>query len=354
MKERQGEIYVIHNLLNDKEYSGQTVRGYLVRLKGHIKCMLKGDQRPLYKAMRKCWRKYGDLRGFTIKVPWVGPESKLNAAEKRTIRQRKTFIDTGWGYNLTTGGDHVKLSKATIKKIRVSTLRNFANEKFHAQFVAAISTPEVLASRQIAQCLRWLDSAMHVSMSQAQQCLEVRALRSKSLKLAHASKTIDERSAVGEKIWITRRAHESAMSSEELLMLHTKRSAATVSWQAGKSTEEFRIAGLKGKQTRLANLAAMSVKDRAAAIAKRDKARMTMMSHRTPEKRKASARKSADTRLLKASLMSEEERAIKYAKKSAALKSAWAARTTKERSAIGQKVWVARKERTTVADGKQT
>ena len=57
--ERQGEIYVIHNLVNDKEYAGQTVKGYLVRFAGHIKAMHSGNTRPLYCAMRACWRKYG-------------------------------------------------------------------------------------------------------------------------------------------------------------------------------------------------------------------------------------------------------------------------------------------------------
>lgn len=113
-QERQGSVYVLHNLINDKEYVGQTIRKPEVRWAEHIKAaFVKKDKRPLYRAMCR-----NGLINFTAEVIWIGPESKLNAAEIRFVRQRKTFKDTGWGYNLTTGGGQFKMSRSTCLKIR--------------------------------------------------------------------------------------------------------------------------------------------------------------------------------------------------------------------------------------------
>lgn len=122
--ERRGWIYVITNLINGKEYVGQTVCGILVRWAGHVSdAFKKNSQKPLYRALRG----YG-LKNFKVTELWHGPESQLNVAEKRFVRQRKTFIDWGMGYNLTTGGDHYKMSKATIRKIRKAAVAQWADE----------------------------------------------------------------------------------------------------------------------------------------------------------------------------------------------------------------------------------
>ena len=115
MKERWGWIYVLHCLVNDKEYVGQTIQKYAeYRWDAHAySAFVRMDRRPLYSAIRK----YG-LENFTAEVLWHGPESGLNAAERRFIRQRKTFIDGGWGYNLTTGGGVHQVSKRTICKLQ--------------------------------------------------------------------------------------------------------------------------------------------------------------------------------------------------------------------------------------------
>jgi group I intron endonuclease len=111
--ERVGYIYTLINLLNGKEYVGQTVRGTLNRLKQHVyEAFGKKTNTPLYRAMRR-----DGMANFKVAELWRGPESKLNAAEKRFIRQRKTFINLGFGYNLTTGGGQFKMSLATRKKI---------------------------------------------------------------------------------------------------------------------------------------------------------------------------------------------------------------------------------------------
>ena len=115
---RQGYIYVLRNLTNGKEYVGQTVCGVLNRWRGHLHAAFKDySSKPLYRAMRKAYERDGSLRSFTVGELWTGPESKLNMMERRFVRQRMTFIDWGMGYNLTTGGNHCKLSLRSKRKI---------------------------------------------------------------------------------------------------------------------------------------------------------------------------------------------------------------------------------------------
>lgn len=121
MKERQGSIYLLRNLMNGKGYVGQTVCGVANRLKGHVyAAYVKKSRKPLYRAMRR-----DGVENFMAIELWVGYESELNMMERRFVRQCETFRDTGWGYNLTTGGDHCKLSKQAIRKIRASVKRYF-------------------------------------------------------------------------------------------------------------------------------------------------------------------------------------------------------------------------------------
>ena len=128
-QERTGHIYVLHNLVNGKEYVGQTINKPECRWAGHIKtAFMCNDQRPLYRAIRKY-----SLKNFTAQVIWSGPESKLNAAEKRFVRRRRTFIDTGWGYNLTTGGGQYRLSLQSRRKIAEASRRQFASKAARRQ-----------------------------------------------------------------------------------------------------------------------------------------------------------------------------------------------------------------------------
>jgi group I intron endonuclease len=121
-------------LVTGKGYVGQTIKPRVeVRWLQHIRlAFVKNDSRPLYRAMRK----YG-LKNFTAEVIWTGPESKLNAAEKRFVQERRTFIDTGWGYNLTTGGDRYKLSGAAVRKLRLGVKAAYDNDLTLAKRIGA-------------------------------------------------------------------------------------------------------------------------------------------------------------------------------------------------------------------------
>lgn len=91
-------IYLITNLVNGKRYVGQTV-SIQSRWKAHQKESRNGNQRPLYRAMRK----YG-LVNFVIEELGQYPDTKsLNEAESYWIRYYQS--ETPLGYNLTSGGD---------------------------------------------------------------------------------------------------------------------------------------------------------------------------------------------------------------------------------------------------------
>ena len=123
-KERIGFIYILICLVNGKAYVGQTIKTRPeIRWAQHVKsAFVHYNERPLYRAMRK----YG-LKNFAAEVLWTGCESRLNAMERRFIQLHCTFIDDGWGYNLTTGGDHFRMSRRTRRKLSRIMLMAYVN-----------------------------------------------------------------------------------------------------------------------------------------------------------------------------------------------------------------------------------
>lgn len=122
---RIGEVYVVRCLANDKEYVGQTIRGYLNRFKDHLAAARKGRDSPFYRAIRK----YGPSQ-FSVEVVWQGPRSELNAAETRFIKERNSFLDTGNGYNLTTGGDQCDVSAEVCARLSEASKRLWSDPSY--------------------------------------------------------------------------------------------------------------------------------------------------------------------------------------------------------------------------------
>jgi len=136
-KERVGSVYILVNLVNGKGYVGQTVRTPEVRWAEHYKsAFIHKDPRPLYRSIRK----YG-VENFSADVSWRGPESKLNSAEKRLVKVRATYIDKGWGYNLTTGGGQFKMSLTARRKLSKSAKAYYATPE-HRAWLTAMKTAD--------------------------------------------------------------------------------------------------------------------------------------------------------------------------------------------------------------------
>ena len=98
-KDGFGCIYRIINLINGKQYIGQTANKYSSkRWDAHKFDARKGCERPLYRAMRK----YG-IDNFEFKVMLINiPKEKLDFYEILWIKKLNTSIPNG--YNLSKGG----------------------------------------------------------------------------------------------------------------------------------------------------------------------------------------------------------------------------------------------------------
>jgi group I intron endonuclease len=120
---RSGSIYRIKNLLNGKEYYGQTLCKPELRWYFHIYAAHRGAPGALQRAIKK----YG-TENFSAEVVLTCTEPLLNTAERWFIEENNSLAPSG--YNLTTGGDSGgSQSKLTRRRHRKSMLgRQFSEE----------------------------------------------------------------------------------------------------------------------------------------------------------------------------------------------------------------------------------
>ena len=120
-------IYSITNTVNGKKYVGQHCGMSDSRWKQHLKdALVLENPKPLYRAMRK----YG-AENFKYEVIEVLPndssEKFLDEREIYWIKEHKSHISQGQGYNLTFGGDGTVgayFSSKTREKLSNSFDRN--------------------------------------------------------------------------------------------------------------------------------------------------------------------------------------------------------------------------------------
>ena len=106
---RIGYIYLITNLINGKQYVGQTVTTVDRRWNIHLKSAECGMSTVLARAIRK----YG-ADNFKVEELLQCMEPTLNTAECRFIKDLYTLTPNG--YNMTEGGSGVRLTKAQLKR----------------------------------------------------------------------------------------------------------------------------------------------------------------------------------------------------------------------------------------------
>jgi len=92
-----GIIYLIRNSISHNCYVGLTTKSLEERWKQHIRDASRGNEKPLYCAIRK----YGVLV-FDVSVLEINPAEGLCEAEKKWIAEIGSFNK---GYNLTAGGN---------------------------------------------------------------------------------------------------------------------------------------------------------------------------------------------------------------------------------------------------------
>lgn len=118
----RGIIYLITNKENGHKYVGQTTQGMNKRWQQHIQEALKMSDKPLHRAMRK----YGNHR-FSVQEIDECNENLLNEKEEYWIKHYNTF-NSAEGYNATSGGDKVKFSEETKKKISIKASQKVLTE----------------------------------------------------------------------------------------------------------------------------------------------------------------------------------------------------------------------------------
>src|SRR5438309_1654242 len=113
----KGIIYLIRNLVNGKAYVGQTVRPLANRFNIHKQDCRRGENRPLYRSVRK----YGWQSFELIVVGTTESQKELDNLERLWILLLKS-ADREFGYNLTWGGNTGLRTEETIQKLRASHL----------------------------------------------------------------------------------------------------------------------------------------------------------------------------------------------------------------------------------------
>ncbi len=109
-------VYVIRNLINEKVYVGQT-KDLAGRKRGHLSCAHRGNDRPLYRSIRK----HGE-ENFSFEILEECADEVINERERHWVAHFDSF-NPDKGYNLTSGGEegnHKRRSEETKRKIRLA------------------------------------------------------------------------------------------------------------------------------------------------------------------------------------------------------------------------------------------
>jgi group I intron endonuclease len=93
-------IYLVTNLINGKQYVGQTTLSVEERWKEHLKKARAGKMNRLYCAIRK----YGQGAFIAEGLTGCDNQEQMNRLENLWITLLKTY-DYKYGYNMTFGGD---------------------------------------------------------------------------------------------------------------------------------------------------------------------------------------------------------------------------------------------------------
>lgn len=100
------ELYLITNLINQKQYVGQVneAKGYLNRFKEHIYESTRPQKKSQLQILHKAIAKYG-VENFQIKrILKHIPESQIDYYERLWIWKFNTYWKNDGGYNMTLGG----------------------------------------------------------------------------------------------------------------------------------------------------------------------------------------------------------------------------------------------------------
>lgn len=117
-----GIIYVIINIINNKQYVGQTINSIQHRFDQHCYLATTDSNVPIISAIRK----YGKDSFSINMLEECADFDDLNNKEKYWIKKMNTY---NIGYNATTGGDSFEISKKSrLKMSKAHKGKTLSNE----------------------------------------------------------------------------------------------------------------------------------------------------------------------------------------------------------------------------------
>lgn len=246
-----GVIYCIQNLVNGKEYVGQTVKTSAQRWKEHVSLAAAGARTPLHCAIRK----YG-AQNFKLFVVLAYTEPLLDASERVVIKDRRTLASSG--YNLTAGGYDGVRCKSVGKKIGAAHLGMKRSAETCARISAAnkgkhLSTAYKVAL-SMAQLERFNDAPTSLvtrlkiagSLKGRTKSYATRQRMSAAQQLLHSDSRYVARLSTARRIYLQTHSDESAKFAAGFHAgyLHTAASKQLMSdnnyWMQPKTAEELR------------------------------------------------------------------------------------------------------------------
>lgn len=129
-------LYVIRNAVNGKQYIGITMRELPVRLSEHRGLANRHGKNALAKAFRK----YGHAAFTATLIGEALTWEELLQMEREAIQTYNTYAPTGWGYNLTLGGEgslgrevsedaRQRISQANTGRVRTAEHREAVGQR---------------------------------------------------------------------------------------------------------------------------------------------------------------------------------------------------------------------------------
>lgn len=169
----QADIYLITNLINNKQYVGQTIKGYLKRWRQHC-YNAKFSKNP--QLVDKIIRKYG-VENFKIELLETTTFDKKDEREIYYINYYNTYKS---GYNITLGGDINPMSNDKVRKHHKEIMSSLKTRLKISEGVKKTYTSErcIIISNQTKQ--RWINGTpdfrkkilsgfMHYNLSKSQK-----------------------------------------------------------------------------------------------------------------------------------------------------------------------------------------
>lgn len=140
MNQEEGTIYIATNLINGKQYVGQTIRAFETRLKEHHR---KNDSVLLYRAIKKYTTKNFKWIFFSC------PIKDLDWTESSLIKELNTLAPNG--YNIEGGGNKNKIVTELTKRKMKKNHADFSG-KNHPQY--GTHTSEETKENKKKYCLK--------------------------------------------------------------------------------------------------------------------------------------------------------------------------------------------------------